>query len=143
MEKQDKLEDKSLGELMQMAFNISLDLAFETMAPTGNYFDPREKFPCDTDTVDKIFAWADGLYDKMYHNLSTGHCSPQAMIDFDIAKFEAQVVSDIRMMAQLSLQIGMPRRLTFEEMQMRGYRGRWAGMFPLLTYPGVKPYSAV
>jgi hypothetical protein len=133
---------KSLQELMQEAFNLSLDCAYGTLAPTGNYMHVRE-LPVSKETNDMIFAWCDGLMHGYYERTSSGRCSLQATIDFDVAKFEANVERDIATMEGLLATYGMPRRMTFEEMQIEGYRGRWAGQFPLLTYPGYPAYSAV
>ncbi len=106
---------KSLAELMNDAFNLSLDLAYSELSPDGHYFTARN-LPVTKDVDDMIFCWCDGLKHKYYENVSTGRCSLQRMIDFEI-----------ELMTELLRKFGGPITLTFEEMRKRGYRGKWAG----------------
>lgn len=118
---------KSLSDLMQTAFKLSLDLSHTELSSLGHYFTPRETNMGTEKETDMVWAWSDGLMHKFYENRSTGHCSIQSMIDFDVAKFEADVEKDIATMERLLKKYGKPVRLTFAEMQRRGYKGEWAG----------------
>ena len=117
------MEEKSLCELMEEAFLLSLNCAYETICPNGNFFDSRKQFPCDENLIDKIYGWADGLTQKYYFDVTNGHCSPAMMINFDLEKFEENVKFDIRLMTDILAICGLPKRLTREEMIERGYRG--------------------
>ena len=123
-------ETKSLAELMGDAVALSWELIYEDIAPDGTYLTPRQNFESiGTDTEkDMISSWADGLYHKYYDNRTTGHCSLQAMIDFDVEKFEKQVEQDIETMKRILAVVPSPVKLDFAEMQRRGYRGEWAGL---------------
>lgn len=115
----------SLSDLMDEAFNLSMDLSYETLTPDGNYFDPTKN-----DLPDRVWTWCDGLMYKYYQSVSTGHCSPSAMANFDIKKFEDEVIADISAFKILLAKYGKPRRLTYGEMKARGYRGKGAGYTP-------------
>lgn len=120
-------ESKSLAELMQEAMKTSWDLAFETVAPDDSYLDPRNTgLPAEHE--DMIWAWADGLMHEYYQRMATGRCSLQASLDFDPGKFEQQVRRDLATMQRILKLVGPPRKLTFAQMQARGYRGAWAGL---------------
>ncbi len=121
--------EKSLEQLMSEAYYLSLDCAFETLSPCNDYWDARTNLGLflNPQDEDKIWAWCDGLMAKYYDNHLKGHCSIQAMIDFDLEKFEQSVVADIEMMNAALKKLGSPRKMTFEEMQKRGYRGSGAG----------------
>ncbi len=116
---------QSLSELMHEAFIMSLNLTHSTLSPDGDYFDARG---IDGEHGDMVYGWADGLMHKYYENRATGHCSLQAMIDFDVGKFEASVVEDIEIMKELAKTLPPPRKLTYAEMRARGYTGSWAGL---------------
>jgi hypothetical protein len=118
---------ESLSDLMERAFNLSLDLTYKDMSPDGHYLTPRE-LPTSSENESTVSCWADGLVHKYYQDRASGHCSLQASIDFDLAKFEASVVRDIDMMTKLLAEVGKPVKLDFAEMQRRGYRGAWAGL---------------
>lgn len=120
------MNDKSLCELMNEAFGLSLDCAYGELSPDGHYLTVRE-LPISAEKTDLIFAWADGLMHKYYQNVSTGHCSLNQMVNFDIEKFENKVIETIQLFKDLLDTYGKPITLTFEEMQKRGYRGAWAG----------------
>ena len=119
---------ESLSELMEKAFCLSLELTHATKAPGGHYLDQRKHQIGTKDDEDMAFGWADGLTHKYYHDRAIGHCSLQAMIDFDIAKFEERVIKDISTMERLLKKYGKPIQLDFAEMQRRGYQGEWAGL---------------
>ena len=114
---------KSLADLMDEAFDLSLDLMYETVAPGGHFFDPRKGRWGTDDEEDKVCSWADGLMHKYYQNVSTGHCSIGAMARFDVAKFEDEVICDIDTMKRLLAQCGPPRQMDVAEMIQRGYKG--------------------
>jgi len=122
-------EVPSLSDLMNEAYRLSLDLSYESVAPDMSYLHPRKDWRgVSTKKQDTVYAWSDGLVHKMYQNVSTGHCSLQAMIDFSIAAFEASVKKDIAMMKALLTKLPAPIQYTFAMMQAEGYRGRWAGL---------------
>ena len=112
----------SLHDLMCEAYKLACDLGYSELAPGGYYFTARE-LPVDERTSDMIWAWVDGLTQKYYENMSTGHCSLQATIDFDPGEFEEDVERDIRKMKKLLVEVGSPVMLTSEEMLRRGYKG--------------------
>ncbi len=116
----------SLAELMGEAYHLSLSLCYATIAPGGHYFDARE----DARVPDSAWSWADGLVHKFYEKRASGECSLQAMIDFDVAAFEAEVIADIATFRALLSILGEPRRLTEQDMRERGYRGSEAGYTP-------------
>lgn len=118
--------NKSLQDLMNEAYNLSLDLSFKTKTWQGDYFDPRESFPLGGDS-DKIFGWSDGLMHKYYEKISNGECSLKTTIDFDIEKFEQSVISDIEEFKHLIKIYGKPLVLSKENLRERGYRGGMAG----------------
>jgi hypothetical protein len=117
----DTVTEKSLCELMDEGFRLSLKLAHEDMSPDGTYLTPRKSFDIPETNVETIYGWADGLVHKRYHTMATGRCSHSQIANFDIAKFEASVKMDIRMMTDALALMGEPKRLTPEEMRARGY----------------------
>ena len=122
----------SLSDLMTEAYNLSLVLGFGEIAPDGSLLTWRS-LPTSSENEDMISAWADGLCHKYYQNVSTGHCSPQQTINFDLEKWEEQVKMEIEIMKEILARVGPGRKLTFEEMKARGYRGAWAGEFEKTT----------
>lgn len=116
-------QSKSLAELMQRAIHLSLQIAYETITPHNTYFDVRTDLQTTEQNESIIWGWADGLVHRQYQNISSGRCSLQTTIDFDVAKFEDSVKRDIEMMESLSKRLGPPRQLTCEEMTARGYKG--------------------
>jgi hypothetical protein len=118
--------NKSLQDLMNEAYNLSLDLSFKTITWQGNYFDPRESFPLGGDS-DKIFGWSDGLFHKYYQKISNGECSLAQTIDFDLERFEQSVISDIEEFNHLIKIYGKPLILSKEHLRALGYRGEMAG----------------
>jgi hypothetical protein len=50
-----------------------------------------------------------------------GHCSLNEMINFDLEKFESEVIRDIENMKVLLARVGEPKRLTREDLIKRGY----------------------
>ncbi len=116
---------QSLADVMQDAYAASLDLAYATLSPDGYYLDARE---LPVEHSDMVWAWADGHVHGYYERMATGRCSLQAQVDFDLGEFEERVVRQLDMMRRLLKRIGEPRKLSFAEMQARGYRGAWAGL---------------
>lgn len=55
----------------------------------------------DEDDSDTVFGYADGLSQKYLMARITGRCSIQAMIDFDVAQYEAKVDNDILTLTRL------------------------------------------
>jgi hypothetical protein len=110
---------KSLSQLMDEAYNLSLDCAYSEFSSEGTCFTPRD-LP-DT-AADLVFGWADGLMHQHYHKHAEGRCAPQAYIDFDPHQWEQRVVEDIDAMAALLETLTPSVRLTTAEMRARGYR---------------------
>lgn len=109
--------EKSLAELMEEAFYLSLNIVYETLSPNGHYFDERENFHNLPESIlDTVFGWADGLCHGMYQRISTGRCPTQTTIDFDIGDWETTVKVNIRMMKEALKMLGMPRKMTYDEM---------------------------
>jgi hypothetical protein len=121
-------EAPSLSDLMETAFQISLKLAYEDMAPDGTYLTPRSCRIGNAEQESMVSSWCDGLVHKYYRDRAIGHCSIRDMVDFDIAKFEDSVVRDIETMKKLLKELGTTIQLDFAEMQRRGYTGSWAGL---------------
>jgi hypothetical protein len=119
-------DTKSLSDLMNEAFSLSLDCAYGELSPPGGYLTARE-LPVSEEITDMIFGWADGVTHKYYQNHATGHCSLSAMVNFDVESFENSVIKNIEVMKELLDRFGKPVRISFDEMKKRGYRGKWAG----------------
>lgn len=120
--------EKSLCDLMEHAFRLSLRIVYSTIAPKGDYLNARDlNGQVSEKTQTMIYAWADGLIHKYYDNMASGHCSFQAMIDFDVGHFEESVKGDIQIMEEILAKIGAPKKLTQAEYRARGYRGEEAG----------------
>ena len=111
---------RSLAELLEDAYQLSLDLAYSELSPDGGCFTPRDDNFSDDDS-DMIWGWADGLTHKYYFKMTEGNCSLQAMVDFDIGAFEATVKKNIEVMTNLVAKVGKPITLTVQEMKRRGY----------------------
>lgn len=120
---------RSLNDLMEKAFMLSLQLSYETVAPNGSFLDTRQQWGSASENdQNMVFGWADGLVHKYYNNVLDGRCSLSAIINFDFEKFEARVAKDVVRMTELLTQLPAPRKLTFEEMRAQGYKGSWAGL---------------
>jgi hypothetical protein len=117
---------KSTQELLNEAYRLACSLAYKTILEDGHYFDVREDFPLGGD-VDKIFCYVDGLEHKYAENITTGRCSLQAAMDFDVFEYEKRIESDIEEFKRLILIYGEPRVLSKDELKKRGYRGEMAG----------------
>ncbi len=120
----------SLQNLMGEAYHLALQVGYGEITEDGHYWTWREDKRISDADMDDVSAWADGLVGKHYENLSSGHCSIQAMIDFDVAAFEASVVADIARFKSILERVGPPRRLTKQDLKERGYRGSGAGYTP-------------
>jgi hypothetical protein len=119
--------NESLDELMTRAFHLAMDVAYSELAPGGHWIAARQEALGTEDETDMVWSWADGHQHKHLHDRTSGRCSLQAMIDFDIGRFEEQVRRDIVTLTQLLARFGAPKPLDFSEMKRRGYRGEWAG----------------
>ena len=116
-------DNKSLADLMMEAYNLSLDVAFRTIAPDGHYFQTRDTgIPPEHD--DMVWGWADGLMHKYYENVSGGRCSIKKMVEFDLANFEEEVRRDTNTMREILAKVGPPKKLTNDEMVAMGYAPR-------------------
>jgi hypothetical protein len=113
--------EKSLADLMEEALSLSWKLSYSTIAPDGTYFDPREDSTISDNDWTIISGWADGLMHKYQQNCMAGHCSLNEMINFDLEKFESEVIRDIENMKVLLARVGEPKRLTREDLIKRGY----------------------
>ena len=103
--------EKSLMELMDEAFRLSLQVAYETITADGHYYDARKEFHTSAANEDTIWGWCDGLMHGAYQRITTGQCSLRATIDFDVAAFEELVKKDVTMMAELLVKLGSPKVL--------------------------------
>lgn len=103
--------EKSLMELMDEAFRLSLRVAYETITTDGHYYDARKEFHTSAANEDAVWGWCDGLMHKYYNKVSSGQCSVWATIDFDVAAFEESVKKDIAMMSELLVKLGPPKVL--------------------------------
>lgn len=89
----EEILEASLANKMATAFNLSIELWKLDEAKEYKALNDKE--------TDFVYGWADGLVYKYYKNMVTGHCSPSAMINFDIAKFEESVDRDIEKMQKI------------------------------------------
>lgn len=112
--------EQSLNELMWQAYNLSLDVCYSELTPQRTCFTPRNNLTEEEGNL--AFEWADGLIHKHYERVSSGCCSIQAMIDFDVAKFEQRVKDDIKKLEAVLKRVGKPVVLTAEELRRRGYK---------------------
>lgn len=87
-------EELSLSDKMAKAFDLSFDLWKLDEAKEYKALRQGEE-------ADLVYGWVDGLCHKYYQNMSTGHCSPKAMVDFDIGEFEESVDRDIAKMQKM------------------------------------------
>lgn len=96
------IEEKSLSEKMTHAFNLSLDLCYdgcEHETKCDHACKPVEKIAGLTKKQeDDVWSMVDGLWHKYYFKRTTGQCSIQAMIDFDVGVFEKEVDDLIEVM---------------------------------------------
>lgn len=123
IENSDILVD-SLGGILNKSIKLSWQITYETIAPDGCYFDPRKDAPDEVEGMSfSISAYADGLVYNYYRKRANGECSLRAMIDFDLEEFENEVIKDIGIMQNILIKIGLPRKMTNEEMIRRGYKG--------------------
>ncbi len=93
-------QEESLSEKMGKAFDLSIELW--KLDETKEY-----KALKRDEEADLVYGWADGLCHKYYEKMSSGHCSPQAMVDFDIEKFEESVDRDIEKMQKILARLKM------------------------------------
>lgn len=84
---------KSLEEKMWDAYQIALKVCYAEISQTGTYLNWRENLSelFGEEAEDDLTGWVDGLMHKHYHKMASCQCSPQAMIDFDIAAWEKMV----------------------------------------------------
>lgn len=111
----------SLSDLMHEAFKLAMDLSHSEIAPGGLWFTPRQERIGTKKEDEMVWSWADGLMHKYYQTRADGRCSLQAMLDFDISKFEEEVKENIQTMKKLLAKIGKPVVLDMKEMKRRGY----------------------
>lgn len=100
---------KSLSDLMHEAVTLSWNVSYEEITPEGHY--SKWRTVGTEEESDMITGWADGLMHQYYQRHSSGQCSIQAMIDFDVAEFEESVKRDIGIMRALLEKVGRPRQL--------------------------------
>ncbi|MFA5043112.1 MAG: hypothetical protein WC567_03885 [Kiritimatiellia bacterium] len=115
-------QEKSLSDLIMEAVQVSWSCLYSTMTPDGHYFDVREESAMSEDEWNLISAHADGLIQKYINNQMDGRCSLQNMINFDIVAFEDKIKKEIVIMQSILNKLGMPRKLTVEELRVRGYK---------------------
>lgn len=89
-----EVEELSLADKMSKAFDLSLALWRLDEAKEYKALKRDEE-------ADLVYGWADGLCHKYYDKMSSCRCSPQAMVDFDIEKFEESVDRDIEKMKKI------------------------------------------
>lgn len=88
-----EVEELSLADKMTRAYNLSFDLW---------KLDEAKEYKALKDAeADLVYGWADGLCHKYYEKMARFQCSPQAMVDFDIEKFEESVDRDIEKMQKI------------------------------------------
>jgi hypothetical protein len=90
--------EASLSDKMAKAFDLSIELWKLDEAKEYKALKRDEE-------ADFVYGWADGLCHKYYQNMATGHCSPQATIDFDVGVFEESVDRDIVRMQKILVRL--------------------------------------
>lgn len=94
--------ETSLCDKMEEAYRLSIRLIYD-----GCKHAKRCEHDCEPVDVlakygkevdDFVWSWTDGLMHKYYNDRSSGHCSLQSFIDFDIEVFEKEVDSHIGLM---------------------------------------------
>ena len=111
------IQEQSLKDKMSQATRLSLQITYATITPDGHYLETKE-----IDIPDKVWAWADGLTYKYYENQTTGRTSLSNIMNFDIEQFENEIDKDIVEFQQLLKKVGLPKKLTKEEMITKGYK---------------------
>jgi predicted metal-dependent hydrolase len=110
-------QEKSLKDKMSEATHLSLQIVYATITPDGTYLETK-----DIDLPDKVWAWADGLTYKYYETRTSGKTSMANIMNFDIEQFEKEIDRDIAEFKLLLKKVGIPKKLTKEEMIAKGYQ---------------------
>ena len=99
--------EHSLHWKMMRAYQLTGNLCFvwDERGYVGAVRDTRALFG-ESASAD-LWAWSEGSMHKYYEDCASGRCSPQAMIDFDSAKFEDGVDRVIRLCNRLHERIGL------------------------------------
>ena len=113
---------ESSAEKMSRCTELAFKLAYSELDPSGSLFTPRDN-ECLGDLNEEVWCWADGLYQKWYHDCMDGRCSLQATIDFDTEEQDKYMDDLIEKFEELLKEVGEPITLTPEEMTRRGYKG--------------------
>lgn len=79
--------NKSLSDKFWEAFELAIQ------------FDYQEGF--DEKDYDIVSMWQDGLMQKFYENMTTGRCSLNDFISFDVERFEGEVDKHIARMQEM------------------------------------------
>ena len=114
---------ESLEEIMAECYRLSLHAAYKNYTEKGHCFEPRDEGVLTEDEADLVYGWADGLMYKSYHDRASGHCSIQAMIDFDVVEFEEQCIKNRETIKAILERIGDWVLITKAERIARGWRG--------------------
>lgn len=87
-------QEASLEDKMTKAYNLAFDIW--KLDEAAEYKAVRKG-----EEADLVYAWVDGLSHKYYHNVSSGHCSPKAFMDFKVEEWEASVDQEIKKMEKI------------------------------------------
>ena len=92
----DLLDNMSVSDKLAFMWNICRDLCYK---PGDGIMKENHKILLENgmseDGYDAMHSILDGGYHMAYEQQSTGRCSWQSMIDFDIAKFEDSMDKEI------------------------------------------------
>jgi len=101
-------EGITMPEILEASLSDKMGKAFDLSIKIWKLDEAKENKALRRDEeVDLVYGWADGLCHKYYQNMATGHCSPQATIDFDVGAFEESVDRDIEKMQKILARLEM------------------------------------
>lgn len=85
----------SLRDKMYEAYDLALDLCFTEATAAGCWGVIDTAAIYGDELSNELWDWAEGRMHQFEERRRTGHCSLQAVLDFDPAMFEAEVDATI------------------------------------------------
>lgn len=77
----------SFGDKLSKAYYLSLEILYTG----GRCIELRDLSHLPEDTIDDLFAWADGLHHKYHEKRQSGQCSLSAMVSYNIEIEEQKI----------------------------------------------------
>lgn len=117
-------EELSLQDKMNLATDLAFEVTYSELSPTGGLFTTRDDLDeiLGEETAELAWSWADGLYQKWFHDHMNGRCSLQAMIDFDMEREEKRIDEIIEKFRDAVKKLPPQVKLSVETMRERGYK---------------------